>query len=464
VTVGIDIGTTSVKALAVDGQGRVLGRARLVHGVEVPGPGRLQHDAVRAWWDAPPRILATVVGALPDPGVVAAVAVSAMVPSLAAVDAEGRPLGPGVLYGDERGRDGTGEGLDPTRSAETSGLLRWAASCHPGAAGYWPAQAVANRSLGGPGAIDLTTAFATGVLFGGSGWDAGRCATAGVDPTTLASVELFGQPIGVVTEGGAPGATLVAGGVDAFCEQLVVGPLVPGDVLVMCGSTLVVWVVAEGAPQVEDLWTLPDLTPGRSLVGGASNAGGLFLDWVDAVLRPDEGEVPDPDRVPVWQPFLRGERVPLHDPGRRATLAGLDLTQGPAALRRGAFEASAMALRDIVERAGGAPSRIVATGGGSRVRSWMQAIADVTAVPVEPVAVPEGAALGAAWLARMGAGLEESTDHAAAWAARGAVVEPDPAWVGPAGERYGRYLDAQRTGGVTATAGGTGRNREGWDA
>jgi hypothetical protein len=44
------------------------------------------------------------------------------------------------------------------------------------------------------------------------------------------------------------------------------------------------------------------------------------------------------------------------------------------------------------------------------------------------------------------------------------VVEPDPAWVGPAGERYGRYLDAQRTGGVTATAGGTGRNREGWDA
>jgi xylulokinase len=395
---------------------------------------------------------------------VAGVAVAAMVPSLAAVDAEGRPLGPGVLYGDERARDdGTVEGLDPTRSAETVGLLRWAASCHPDAAGYWPAQAVANRSLGGPGTIDLTTAFATGVLFGGSGWDADRCAAVGVDPATLPLVELFGQPIGEVAVA-APGATLVAGGVDAFCEQLVVGRLVPGDVLVVCGSTLVVWLVAEGAPQVDDLWTLPDLTPGRSLVGGPSNAGGLFLDWVDAVLRPHDGEDPDPDRVPVWQPFLRGERVPLHDPGRRATLAGLDLTQGPAALRRGAFEASAMALRHIVERAGGAPSRIVATGGGSRVRSWMQAIADVTAVPVEPVAVPEGGALGAAWLARIGAGLEESTDHAARWAATGPVVEPDPAWVGPASDRYGRYLEAQRMGGVTAAAGETGRDREGWDA
>jgi xylulokinase len=462
VTVGIDIGTTSVKALAVDGQGRVLSRARLVHGVEVPGPGRLQHDAVRAWRDAPALALATVAAALPDPGAVAAVAVAAMVPSLAAVDAEGRPLGPGVLYGDERAReDGTVAGLDPIRSAETVGLLRWAASAHPGAAGYWPAQAVANRSLGGPGSIDLTTAFAAGVLFGGSGWDTGRCAAVGVDPARLPSVELFGQPIGEVGVA-APGATLVAGGVDAFCEQLVVGRLAPGDVLVICGSTLVVWVVAEGAPQVDDLWTMPDLTPGRSLVGGPSNAGGLFLDWVDRALRPAGADQPDPHAVPVWQPFLRGERVPLHDPGRRATVAGLDLTQGPAALRRGAFEASAMALRHIVERAGASPSRIVATGGGSRVRSWMQAIADVTAVPVEPVAVAEGGALGAAWLARMGVGLEESTDHAVRWAASEPLVHPDPVWVGPTGDRYRRYLEALRTGGVTAAAGGAAPDREGW--
>jgi xylulokinase len=464
VTVGIDIGTTSVKALAVDAAGRVVGRARLVHGVEVPGPGRLQHDAGRAWCDAPARALATVVAALPDPAAVVAVAVAAMAPSLAAVDAGGRPLGPGVLYGDERARDGgTVEDTDPLRSAETVGLLRWAASAHPDAAGYWPAQAVANRSLGGPGAVDLTTAFAAGVLFGGSGWDAQRCGALGVDPATLPAVELFGQPIGEVATG-TPGATLVAGGVDAFCEQLVVGPLEPGDVLVVCGSTLVVWVVAEGSPRVDGLWTMPDLTPGRSLVGGPSNAGGLFLDWVDRVLRPVGADDPaaDPNRVPVWQPFLRGERVPLHDPGRRATLAGLDLTQGPSSLRRGAFEASAMALRHIVERAGGAPSRIVATGGGSRVASWMQAIADVTAVPVQPVAVPEGGALGAAWLARMGAGLEDSTDGAVRWAGAGAVVDPDPVWVGPAGDRYRRYLDALGPGGVAAGSGTTGAEREGW--
>ncbi len=99
-----------------------------------------------------------------------------------------------------------------------------------------------------------------------------------------------------------------------------------------------------------------------------------------------------------------------------------------------------MALRHIVELAGGHPSRIVATGGGTRVSGWLQAIADVTGTPVEPAGIPEGAALGAAWLARLGVGLEHSTEDAARWATFGATVEPDRAWVGPCEDRYQRYL------------------------
>jgi xylulokinase len=170
---------------------------------------------------------------------------------------------------------------------------------------------------------------------------------------------------------------------------------------------------------------------------------------VDRVLRAStasEDAAVDPGAVPVWQPYVRGERVPLHNPGLQGALAGLDLAQGPAELRRGAYEASAMALHSIVERAGGHPSRIVVTGGGSRVPGWLQAIADVTAVPVEPVAVPEGAALGAAWLARMGVGLETSIEDSKSWAARAAVVDPNPDWVGPCAERYQRYRAA--TGGA----------------
>lgn len=449
-TVGIDVGTSSVKAVAADGNGRVLARARIPHALVTDTPYRLEHDARAAWCEGPRRALDEVVGRLRADGqaVPRAVAVSAMVPSLTPVDTEGKPIGPGVLYDDERGRSGHGGDRDPTRSLETLALLTWAAATYPAARGYWPAQAVANRALGGRAAVDLGTAFSTGPLFGGDGWDALRCARAGVDRSQLPDMVMFGELIGGVER--LPGAALVAGGVDALCEEMVAGPLVPGDVLVVCGSTLVVWVVAESELSSVDhltrlqpsdgLWRLPSLTKGLTMVGGPSNAGGLFLDWVDHLIRPATDAGLDPRGVPVWRPFLRGERVPFHDPGLRGGLAGLDVTQTPAALRRAAYEASAMALRLIVERAGARPTRIVASGGGSQVRGWLRAIADVTGVPVEPVAVPEGAALGAAWLARIGARLETSIDDAGRWAAYGSVVEPDPRWIGPCAERYQRYV------------------------
>jgi xylulokinase len=417
--------------------------------VGVPSPGRLEHDAGVAWRDGPRQVLAAVASQLSEPAV--AVAVSAMAPTMTAVDDDGRPVVAGVLYGDERGHpEGSMDHRDPTGSEEASSLLAWAVGAAPRAPGFWPAQAVANRALGGPGTVDLGTAFSWGPLFGASGWDPARCSSLGIAPSQLPAVAFFGEAIGSV-DAGAPGAALVAGGVDAFCEQLVAGPLEIGDVLVVCGSTLVVWVVASSseapaasAPppsrEAGGLWRLPDLTPGRCMVGGPSNAGGLFLDWVDRTVRPASAPAVDPVAVPVWRPFLRGERVPHHDPALRGGLAGVDLTHGPAALRRAAYEASAMALRDIVERAAGTPQRIVVTGGGSRVPAWLQAIADVTGVAVTPTAIPEGAALGAAWLARMGAGLETSTDDAVRWAATGPPVAPDPVWAGPCEVRYQEYL------------------------
>jgi xylulokinase len=97
VTVGIDIGTSSVKALAVDGDGTVVASARVPHEYRVPAPGRLEHDAAVAWRDGP--LAARAALRVDD---VRGVSVSAMVPSLTAVDAAGMPLLPGLLYGDER--------------------------------------------------------------------------------------------------------------------------------------------------------------------------------------------------------------------------------------------------------------------------------------------------------------------------------------------------------------------------
>jgi xylulokinase len=78
----------------------------------------------------------------------------------------------------------------------------------------------------------------------------------------------------------------------------------------------------------------------------------------------------------------------------------------------------------------------VASGGGSRVTAWMAAVADATNLPVEAVSVPDGAARGAAYLARMAAGLETSLSDAARWGAVGRRIEPDPAWVQATESRY----------------------------
>jgi xylulokinase len=233
---------------------------------------------------------------------------------------------------------------------------------------------------------------------------------------------------------------LAAGSVDALCEQLVADADRDGDVVVLCGTTLIVWVTIPEYREAPGLWTLPHSTAGKFQIGGPSNAGGLLLGWVNQLVAEDDSTV-DPGRVPVWSPYVRGERVPYHDPDRRAVLDGLDLTHGGGAVRRAAYEASGFVVRQFIDLSGASAARIVATGGGTRVQPWMQALADATDLPVEVSAVPEGAALGAAFLARMAAGLETSTADAARWASTERVVEPDPAWAEAMQDRYARFLD-----------------------
>ena len=437
VTIGIDVGSTAVKAVAADADGRVTARVRIPHGLRVPAPNRLEHDADEAWRRGPLAAL-DELGPRPE---VRAVAVSAMVPSLTAVDAAGTPLTPGLLYGDERGRSpgALGEQAQPLPAlGEAAEFLRWTTAEAPNAAGYWPAPAVANHALAGQAVMDVATAATAFPLFDGTGWDPAACADRGATVEQMPRVETIGTAAGQL-----PGrdAILAIGAIDALCEQIVAGADRDGDVLVLCGTTLIVWNTIPESRQVPGLWTIPHTAPGLSKIGGASNAGGLFLGWVERLLGPGDPGSADPYRVPVWSPYIRGERTPFHDPDRRAVLDALDLTHDAASLRRAAYEASGFVVRQLLELSGASVSRIVATGGGTRLQPWMQAIADATGRPVEVSAVAEGAALGAAYLARMAAGLETTIADAARWAATDRVVDPDPGWASAIEDRYRRFLE-----------------------
>lgn len=162
VTVGIDIGTTSVKAVAVDGDGTVVARSRVRHPLLAGSADELRHDPRLAWRRGPRRALKALGDVRPR-----ALSVTGMVPSLAAIGRRGVPLSQGLLYGDGGGDAAT--------------FLRRLAAEHPDANGFWPAQTTALAALGAPPVVAATVSFVLGPLASGGRWDPESLRAAGVD-------------------------------------------------------------------------------------------------------------------------------------------------------------------------------------------------------------------------------------------------------------------------------------------
>ena len=104
-------------------------------------------------------------------------------------------------------------------------------------------------------------------------------ADAGATVDQLPTIVRGSDPVATVD------GTVVGGGtVDALAEQIVAGADDEGDVLVILGTTLITWGVIPDWREVPGLWTIPHTAPGKILIGGASNAGGLFLNWALQLL------------------------------------------------------------------------------------------------------------------------------------------------------------------------------------
>lgn len=432
VTVGIDIGTTSVTAVAADADGVVVARARIPHRLVAPHPGRFEHDAQQAWVNGVLTAWRQVRAGVQQP--VAAVTVSAMVPSMCGVDAAGAPSTPGLLYGDARGR-GAGSGTGAPQG-EAPGFARWLVS-QRGVQALWPAQAVANHALCGVAAIDSSTAMAMAPMSDGQSWAPNLLDELGMTLSQFPVVSPGSAAIGEID-----GALVSGGSIDVLGEQLVAPCGDVGDVLVMCGTTLLPWVFTDQWIEVDALWTFPSARAGLMTVGGASDAGGLFIDRIRSLVgdtAPEELLGLPPDDLPVWLPYLRGERTPLHDPDRRAELLDLHVGHTPAHLLMAAYEAAGFVVRHHMERSGLQTDRIVAVGGGTQAPAWMQALADTTGLPVDVSAEPSSAALGAAYQSRITAGLEHDTSDARRWGRITRRVTPRPSHTDAAESRYRRF-------------------------
>ncbi|HWM04511.1 MAG TPA: FGGY-family carbohydrate kinase [Actinophytocola sp.] len=467
---GVDIGTSSSKAVLVTAQGQILARSSREHRTSTPHPGWAEHDAETVWWA---DFLALTRELLPTNGRLAGMAVSGIGPCLLPADAAGRPLRPAILYGiDTRATTEITElteelgaeqilhrGGTPLSTQAVGPKIRWLAKHEPDIYERTELLLMASsylvHRLTGRYVLDHHSASQCDPMYDQNRLDWARDWAEVVAPgLRLPELAWPTEVVGTVTaaaarETGLPqGLPVTAGTVDAWAEATSVGVREPGDVMVMYGTTMfLIQVLAAPRPH-PGLWTTSGVFPGtRSLAAGMATSGAV-TDWLRrlvggefGVLVAEAAAVPAGSRGLLLLPYFAGERTPIFDPDARGMIAGLTLEHGRAELYRAALEGIAYGVRhnlEVMHEAGGRPSRLVAVGGGTQGGLWTRIVSDVTGaeqqVPTETV----GACLGDALLAAVATGVDVDPE---AWNPADHTVRPDAAAAGRYDEFYRRYRD-----------------------
>jgi gluconokinase len=190
------------------------------------------------------------------------------------------------------------------------------------------------------------------------------------------------------------------------------------------------------------------LGPRRWVAGGATNGGGVVLDWLHEALAPDlatpaaildeAAKAPPGSEGLIFLPHILGERAPLWRPGARGAYLGLERAHTRPHLLRAAIEGTCLQLAVVLGTVQPATGEIRATGGFARSALWRGILAAALGRPVGFAASAEGSALGAGLLGLTALGMLGSLDRAAELVAVTHVEEPDPA----AAEAYAALLPA----------------------
>lgn len=472
--VGVDIGTSSSKGVLVDVvTGDVLATEVAAHAVERPRTGHVEMDG-RLWWEEFVLLAGRLAAAAAQRGIeIAAVGVSGMGPCILLADEADAPVRPAILYGvDTRAgaqiaqltRElGADEIVRVGGSALTSQAggpkILWVAQEEPDAYArarriFMPASWLARR-LTGAYVLDHESASQCTPLYDvadldwhAAWWD--RCAR-GIEPPRLVWAD---EVVGAVTaeaaaETGLPaGIPVVAGTIDAWTEAISVGAHGEGDLMLMYGTTMFFVATGSALLRSPSMWTTVGALEGtRNLAGGLATSGALTA-WVSELtgagfaelLREAETSGPGARGLLVL-PHFAGERTPILDPDARGVVAGLTLNHTRGDLYRAVLEATALGVRHNVETLRAAAAdirRIVAVGGGTQGRLWLQVVSDVTGLVQEVPRTTIGASYGAAFLAASAAG---PAPRIADWNPVAETIVPDAAHAARYEELFRLYLD-----------------------
>jgi xylulokinase len=275
-----------------------------------------------------------------------------------------------------------------------------------------------------------------------------------LDIGTLPAVLESPVASGVARLPGGGTAPLAAGAGDQAAGALGVGVARPGALSVVLGTSGVVFAACDQflADPLGRVHAFCHARPDSWHVMGVMLSAAGSLAWARDVLAPDVGFealvsgaadwVPGVEGL-TFLPYLAGERTPHADPEARGAFVGLELRHDRGALVRAVLEGVAYGLRDSLDLIHGlgipAPLARV-SGGGARSDLWLQIVASVLELPLERVAVEEGAAFGAAILGGVAARVWDDVDAGVATTVRaGATIEPVAEWVDAYRAGHQRY-------------------------
>ena len=437
--VGLDVGTTGVKAIAITPAGEVVSSAEETYPLSTPQPDWSEQNP-DDWLRATEKALARLAVDAPRIGF------SGQMHGLVCLDERDRVLRPAILWNDQR------TGAECAEVEERVGLERLIAltgnRALPGFTApklLWlrrhepevysrihrfvlPKDYVRLR-LTGEWAIDAADASGT-LLF--------DVAHRRWSDEILSALELPREWLPPVFE-----STEIAGAGDQQAAALGVGVVDPGTVSIVLGTSGVVFAplhayahdsrarVHAFCHAVPDTW---------EAMGVMLNAAGS-LRWLRDTFAPESSFDELTAEASRWGrgvegltflPYLQGERTPHADPDARGSFTGLSLRHDRGALVRAVLEGVAYGLRDSLEllrELGVEPLKGRVSGGGARSRLWLEIVASTLGLPLELTVVEEGSAYGAALLAGVADGVfADAREAVGACVRAGATVEPNPEW------------------------------------
>jgi xylulokinase len=443
--VGLDVGTSGVKGIAVDEEGRVLATASAAYPLSRPQPGWSEQEP-EDWWRAAEDVLAR----LPQ----GPVGLSGQMHGLVVLDAEQRVLRPAILWNDQRTGaecDEIEERLGFDRLVELTGnraltgftapKLLWLCRHEPELYArirhvLLPKDYVRLR-LTGELAVDAADASGT-LLFDvrRRAWSEEVC-------------ESLDIPLEWLPQ--AHESTEIAGAGDQAAAALGVGIARPGPVSIVLGTSGVVFSALPAYrhdPEAR-LHAFCHAVPDTWHAMGVMLSAAGSATWLHAVLAADLADLeseaarwPPGSEGLLFAPYLAGERTPHPDPDVRGAFVGASVRHDRGALWRAMMEGVAYALRDSLEllrELGARPESARVSGGGARSELWLRILASVLNLPLELTETEEGSAFGAALLAGIRAGVFSDADVAVAHCVR-PRRRIDPEWDYDDGYRRFRRL------------------------